>query len=100
MGFFQNCWHLKDWIKYDDSISSIVKGSIESDVAKFLSLRICVDLCNRSKHSELTRNIREDAKITSRSTNVNVPTLSVNNEDNARLKCTSTCEHIITLQDG
>ncbi len=98
--FFQNCWHLKDWIKYDDSISSDICKSIEEGALNFLSLRICADLCNRSKHLKLTRNIREDAKITSRNTTVNAPTLSMNNENNAKLKCASTCEHIITLQDG
>lgn len=98
--FFQNCWHLKDWIKYDDSVSSNIQNSIEKDALNYLSLRICSDLCNRSKHLKLIRKIQEDAKITSRSTTVNVPTLSMNNENNAKLKCTSTCEHIITLQDG
>jgi len=46
--FFQNCYHLKDWIKNDPSCSAW------SDVEKFINsnkdLQICADLCNGLKH--------------------------------------------------
>ena len=58
--FFQTAWHLKDWIKNDPEINN--KG-IEEIVENVLSLRICADLANRTKHHVLTKYIREDAKF-------------------------------------
>lgn len=51
--FFQNCWHLKDWIKNDPSVPQTVRDSIESEVAKWESLKACADLANRTKHLQL-----------------------------------------------
>ena len=59
--FFQNCWHLKDWIKNDDALPRNVCETVEDEVKKFESLMICADLANRSKHLEL-KNIRRDAR--------------------------------------
>jgi hypothetical protein len=98
--FFQNCWHLKDWVKNDDGVATDIQNNIESEALECLSIRICADLCNRSKHLKLTRSIREDAKISVRSVTIQAPPLSMNNEDNAKLKCVSSYEHIIKLQDG
>ena len=53
--FFQNCWHLKDWIKNDVAIDSAHRESVECDVNKVDELVICADLCNRSKHLTLDR---------------------------------------------
>ena len=51
--FFQNCYHLKDWIKNDPSCSKW------SDIEKFINsnsdLQICADLCNGLKHLQLTK---------------------------------------------
>ena len=60
--FFQNCWHLKDWIKNDDALSQGCRDSVERDAEKFESLMICADLANRSKHLRLTK-IRKDANL-------------------------------------
>lgn len=52
--FFQNCHHLKDWIKNDNSVgaaATMVEGFINGN--KELSL--CADICNRKKHLMLTR---------------------------------------------
>lgn len=62
--FFQSCWHLKDWIKNDPMLPNTIRDSIEKETEQFESLLICADLSNRSKHSELNRHIRKDAKIT------------------------------------
>lgn len=90
--FFQDCYHLKDWIKNDPNIPDVIKGEkgniIEEYVEGNKELRICADLANRSKHLELNKSIREDAKITSRNVEISLST------------GTSTCEHIITLEDG
>lgn len=52
--FFQNCYHLKDWLQADGYSSGLV-----SDVEGFINnsdeLKLCADLCNGSKHSKLKR---------------------------------------------
>lgn len=52
LAFFQNCYHLQDWLMKDDSTNIT-----ESDVDRFIDARtcmtICADLCNGSKHLEL-----------------------------------------------
>ncbi len=86
--FFQNSWHLKDWIKHDPSISNRSRKRILKAAEASEDLKICADLANRSKHFEL-KNKRRDAKVTSRNTSVfpgqNRPSEST---------------HIITLDDG
>ena len=48
--FFQNCWHVKDWIKYDPGVPSSVRTSIEATVMGSPHLMICADLANARKH--------------------------------------------------
>jgi hypothetical protein len=85
--FFQNCWHLKDWVENDSTISATVRQSIWSDVKSKTNLTICADLANRTKHSVLDHHWF-DAKFTQRNVTVYTGT------------GTSTSEHIITLKDG
>ena len=66
--FFQNCWHLKDWVKNDGAISIKHRDAVEKDVRKFEELKICEDLANRSKHLKLTRNIQMNAEVKKRNT--------------------------------
>lgn len=63
--FFQNCWHLKDWIRNDDRIPQEHRDSVENDVCQSEALCICADLANRSKHLKLTTK-RLDAAVTKR----------------------------------
>jgi len=97
--FFQDSHHLKDWIINDPSVPEVIKGEyidkdhkkghkVENYVKGNVELRICADLANKSKHLELDKFSREDAEITSRNVNILLST------------GTSTCEHIITLEDG
>lgn len=67
--FFQNAWHLKDWIKYDPSIGSDMKKRMLAAAESEPNLQICSDLANRSKHYDL-RNERRGAKVTSRDVKV------------------------------
>lgn len=48
--FFQNCYHLKEWLKYDPKV--IVSNNAIEDFANRGAdcMRICGDLCNGSKH--------------------------------------------------
>jgi hypothetical protein len=60
--FFQNAWHLKDWIKNDPAIKTI---DIEKIVKNYFCLMLCSDLANRTKHFRLDNNHnRLDAKHT------------------------------------
>lgn len=60
--FFQDCWHLKDWIKNDASLSLGV--NIEDEVNAHKALRIAADLANGCKHLDRKRH-REGAYVTS-----------------------------------
>lgn len=92
--FFQNCYHLKDWIKNDPDVADEIQRMVEKFVQDNEELRICADLANRSKHLKLDKPPRQDAKITSRNVIIYVPTAGSDSVG------TSTCEHIITLGDG
>jgi hypothetical protein len=48
--FFQNCWHLKDWVKNDPLASEANKASVIRKAHDSELLKICRDLCNATKH--------------------------------------------------
>ena len=50
--FFQNCYHLKDWVIQSEVIP---KEKVEDFINQSTELRICADLCNGSKHLQLNR---------------------------------------------
>jgi hypothetical protein len=45
--FFQNCFHLKDWIVNSGALS---KNVVEDFINSNTDMKICRDLCNGSKH--------------------------------------------------
>ena len=51
--FFQNCYHLKDWIRNDAACSAW--SDVETHITSNRYLRICADLCNGTKHLALIR---------------------------------------------
>jgi hypothetical protein len=53
--FFQNCWHLKDWIKNDTKlVSDTQRRAVDNAVhAAGSPFAICRDLCNGTKHLKL-----------------------------------------------
>lgn len=51
--FFQNAYHLKDWLKHDPAASAQVRD-VEAFISGSQSMRLCADLCNGSKHLALT----------------------------------------------
>jgi hypothetical protein len=62
--FFQNCWHLKDWILNDATAPPTLKDGIEDKVTDYEPLQFCADLANRSKHLTLRPwAIRRDANL-------------------------------------
>lgn len=52
--FFQACWHVKDWVKHDPLVSQPVKDAIKLEVESNPYLLKCHDICNGTKHLELT----------------------------------------------
>lgn len=58
LAFFVNCYSLRDWFINSGAISSEEMDSlIQSDE----SMRLCRDICNRSKHLKLNRRASADA---------------------------------------
>ncbi len=51
--FFLNCYHLKDWIKNDSTVSAAAQQAIEGFINSNRSLRLCADICNSLKHLRL-----------------------------------------------
>jgi len=84
--YLQDCWHLKDWIKNDQSTSA--SGLIENEVAAHRALRVVADLANGAKHFTRTTH-REGAYVTSSSVTVHL----------AQDKPIDV-EYIVTLADG
>jgi len=52
--FFQNCYHLKDWIKNDDTVK-LLKEDVEDFIKRHECMCLCADICNSTKHLNLTR---------------------------------------------
>jgi len=101
--FFQHCWHLKDWIKYDSSLPQSVSDKIESEVKNYKWLMIAADLANRSKHSQLQKFKRVDADVKSVGVTVHVPTLHRNvqkGETTTVGECRSEYHYTISTDDG
>jgi hypothetical protein len=51
--FFQNCWHLKDWVKHDPLIPEHQKNTIKRAVEASRVLAIANDMANGTKHLDL-----------------------------------------------
>lgn len=66
--FFQNAYHLKDWIKNDPTVNG---QDVEEFISSTLCLRITADLANGAKHSQLTSSRTGDltTAVTSHSVN-------------------------------
>lgn len=56
--FFLNCYHLKDWIKNDDTASAAKRSGVEAYINSHDCLKVCADLCNGLKHLTLDRKPR------------------------------------------
>ncbi len=54
LAFFQNCYHLKDWLKNDPATRLLVKGGVEQLIKNSDELKIVADLTNGAKHLDLS----------------------------------------------
>lgn len=64
--FFQDAWHLKDWIKNDPSVPSKVRDQVEQEVNHVQPFRVAADFANGTKHMALKWPRDEDAQFTER----------------------------------
>lgn len=55
LAFFQNCYHLKDWIRNDSALDPFTRCAVECHVNANRELRLCADIANGTKHLVLTR---------------------------------------------
>lgn len=61
--FFENCFHLKNWLKEDILLGDSIREKVEGFIDKSANLKIAADLANASKHKVLNKNIRVDKDI-------------------------------------
>jgi len=64
LAYFMNCYHLKDWIKNDDSLPEEIKSDVEKFIKDHQCFLYCADIANGAKHLKLDgrRRIKEDIK--------------------------------------
>jgi hypothetical protein len=48
--FFQNCWHVKDWVRSDPIVDQAKKDSVCRWAHASVALRVCQEMCNGTKH--------------------------------------------------
>ena len=48
--FFQDAWHLKDWIKNDPAVPTNVRAQIEKELDNITYFRITADFANGTTH--------------------------------------------------
>ena len=60
--FFQNCWHVKDWIDNDENVPKAMRSSIVKMALASPALKACEQLCNGTKHFGQKRKKRRNNK--------------------------------------
>ncbi len=50
--FFQNCYHLRDWLRRTNTVSHT---ELEKFFSKHVELGICRDICNGTKHFQISK---------------------------------------------
>jgi hypothetical protein len=59
--FFQNCYHLKDWVAKDASLPTSIRLGVDRAISENNSMIICDCLANGTKHKELSMTRRRKA---------------------------------------
>ena len=55
LSFFQDCWHLKDWLSNSTEIDG---QKLQSFLSNSLEMNMCREICNTAKHLVLNRPTR------------------------------------------
>jgi hypothetical protein len=64
--FFQNCWHLKDWIENDrKGVAKATRVKIKGEVNSYQALVLTGELASKSPHLEVRSSITGGDKETS-----------------------------------
>jgi hypothetical protein len=53
--FFQNCWHIKDWLKHDYRVPASVRDRAIAAAHRSKVLQVCRDMGNGTKHRKLEK---------------------------------------------
>lgn len=67
--FFNRCYHFKDWLKKDTSITLL--EDVENFISRSNSLSLAADYCNSFKHAGLDKKSRSGQEIEKINTHVN-----------------------------
>ncbi|MEK4034271.1 hypothetical protein WOC76_12595 [Methylocystis sp. IM3] len=67
--FFNQCYHLKDWVKKDPATAFI---DVEAYINKTGPLRIVADYCNSLKHAGLDKKPRSEGQIDNLNTHLKI----------------------------
>ena len=67
--FFNQCYHFKDWLKKDSSVT--LTKDIENFISKSGSLSLAADYCNTFKHAGLDKKSRSGQELEKINTHVN-----------------------------
>ncbi len=84
--FFNQCYHFKDWIKKDASIS--VDQNVEEFINSSPAMQLAADYCNSQKHAGLDRGSRSGKAIERVNTHVKLDITSRGFVASSRLELT------------
>lgn len=84
--FFNQCYHLKDWLDKDGSIQA--DQDIEQFINKNQCLRLAADFCNSFKHAGLDRRSRSGQEIEKLNTHMSLDLTSKGFVASSRLEIT------------
>ena len=59
--FFQNCWHVKDWVWNDPIVPQVTKDAVSAMAHSSVVLKVCQEMCNGTKHLAARRGASHDS---------------------------------------
>src|SRR5439155_5837694 len=99
--FFVWCYHLKDWLKNDDTVPPAVRDAIEPFVCGNRFLEVCGDLANGVKHlrrDERMARVDPDAKLSAVQGAFQADAFQ--NDDRIVVVLEGTCHDVSEVADG
>ncbi|MDP1706286.1 MAG: hypothetical protein Q8L36_00500 [bacterium] len=84
--FFNQCYHFKDWLKKDTSVT--LTENIENFISKSNALSLAADYCISFKHGGLDKNSRSGQELEKMNTHINFDLTPTGFVASARLELT------------